>query len=436
MRRRIVTVALAAVALAVTVFGIPLAILVQRMVLSDEQGELERLALRAAVDVGPTYASGDPIELPSTEAAVQLAVYDTAGARITGRGPVQLDQPLEDALNGVPVDSRNGLLAAAVPVNSGEQVIAVVRASSPSSVVQHRVWWLWAGMAGIATIAAASAFLLARRLSTVLVRPLIELEQVSTELGEGNLGARAGPSGVAEIDHAGAALNRTADRLSALIARQRSFTADASHQLRTPLTRLRLELEKGLEGDPDDLRLAVQEALASADVLGQTVDDVLALARGDGGGGSFSVEALLDGVREAWHGTLAAQDRPLRLRGDPGVMVVASLPAARQIVQTLVDNAYRHGSGVVEIQARDVGGAVAIDVLDEGAADGSGAVRVEVTHTQRPREGRGLALARSLAEAEGGRLTTGIQDGLTRVSVYLPTLPEDTPERDRGARAG
>ena len=197
MRRRIVTVALAAVALAVTVFGVPLAILVQRMVLSDEQGELERLALRAAVDVGPTFASGDPIELPSTEPAVQLAVDDTAGTRITGRGPAQLDQPLRDALSGVPVDSRNGLLAAAVPVNSGEQVIAVVRASSPSSVVQHRVWWLWVGMAGIATIAAASAFLLARRLSTVLVRPLIELERVSTELGEGNLGARAGPSGVA-----------------------------------------------------------------------------------------------------------------------------------------------------------------------------------------------------------------------------------------------
>ena len=424
MRRRIVTVALSAVVLAVTVFGVPLAILVQRMVVSDEQGELERLALRTAVDVGPTYASGDPIELPSAEAAVQLAVYDQAGSRIAGRGPRELDQPLRGSLKGVPVDTRDGLLAVAVPVGAGERVFAVVRASSASSVVEHRVWWLWAGMAGIAVIAAASALLLARRLSMVLVRPLIELEQVSTELGDGNFGARANPSGVAEIDHAGAALNRTADRLSALIARQRSFTADASHQLRTPLTRLRLELENGLEGDPDGLRRAVQEGLASADVLAQTVDDVLAVTHGDGGGGSFAVEVLLDGIREGWHATLAAQDRPLRVRWEPGLVVVASLPATRQIVQALVDNAYRHGSGVVQIQARDVGGAVAIDVLDEGASDGGGPVRVEVTDTAQPRTGRGLGLARSLAEAEGGRLTTGTQDGLTRVSVYLPARPE------------
>ncbi len=425
MRRRIVTVALSAVLLAVTVFGVPLAILVQHLVVSDEQGELERLALRAAVDVGPTFASGDPIELPSSEAAVQLGVYDRAGLRISGRGPQRLDQPLRRSLSGAAVDTREGQLAVAVPVNSGEQVIAVVRASSPSSVVRHRVWWLWAGMAGIAGIAAVAAFVLARRLSTLLVRPLIELEQVSTQLGDGNFAARAGPSGVAEIDQAGSALNRTADRLSALIARQRSFTADASHQLRTPLTRLRLELEGGLEGDAEELRQAVQQALASADVLSQTVEDVLALARGDGSAGSFPVETLLEGIRDGWHGTLAAQDRPLRVRWDPGLVVVASLPAARQIVQTLVDNAYRHGRGVVEIQARDVGGAVAIDVLDEGAKDGSGPLRVQVIGAERPSQGRGLALARSLAEAEGGRLTTGIQDGLTRVSVYLPALPED-----------
>ncbi len=430
MRRRIVAVALSAVVLAVTVFGIPLAILVQRMVISDEQGELERLALRAAVDVGPTFGSGDPIELPATEGGVDLAVYDPRGGKVSGVGPTRLDSSLALALQGTPVDRRDGSVAVAIPVSSGEQVIAVVRASSPMSEVRQRVWWSWAGMAGIACVAAAAAFLLARRQSAVLVEPLIELERVSSELGDGNFGARAGASGVAEIDQAGAALNRTADRLAALLGRQRSFTADASHQLRTPLTRLRLELENGLDGPPEDLTRAVQEALVAADVLSQTVDDVLALARGDSAGGSFEIQTLFDGVREAWHGTLAAMDRPLRLRTEPGLVIAASLPAARQIVQTLVDNAYRHGGGVVELHARDVAGAVAIDVLDEGAHGQRGPARLDAEGAD-PRPGRGLVLARSLAEAEGGRITSGVQDGRTRVTVYLPGRPNPTSDAER-----
>ncbi len=433
MRRRIVVVALSAVVLAVTVFGVPLAILVQRMVISDEQGELERLALRAAVAVAPTYASGDPIELPATEDAVTLGVYDPNGTRVGGGGPQELDRSLVSSLDGAPVDSRAGPLAVAVPVSSDEKVIAVVRASSPMSVAQHRVWWSWAGMAAIAGVAAGAAFLLARRQSAVLVQPLIELEQVSAELGDGNFAARAGSSGVAEIDHAGSALNRTADRLAALIARQRSFTTDASHQLRTPLTRLRLELEDGLAGDPEQLTVAVGQALASVDALSQTVDDVLELARGDSTRGSFPVEVLFDGVRESWHGALAAVDRPLRFRADPGLVVAASLPAARQIVQTLVDNAYRHGAGVVELRARDVGGAVAIDVLDEGPVgrgDVSGGPIVEGDVSGQPSPeadrflpGRGLRLARSLAEAERGRITVGVETRMTRATVYLPAEP-------------
>ena len=424
MRRRIVAVALSAVVLAVTVFGLPLAILVQRMVVADEQGELERLALRAAVDVAPTYRSGDPIELPLTEPEVDVAAYDARGRLVTGRGPDHLDTALAAALTGAIVERHNNDLEVAVPVSSGEQVIAVVRASSPSSLVDHRVWWSWAGMAGIGLIAAAAAWLLARRQSTILVRPLTDLERVSTELGDGNFGARATESGVPEIDSAGHALNRTADRLAALIARQRSFTADASHQLRTPLTRLRLELEDGLDGSPEGLDHAVREALVSADALSQTVDDVLELARGGSSTDSFAVLALLNGVRENWHGLLAAADRPLRITAEPDLTVAASLPAARQVVHTLLDNAYRHGRGVVEVRARDVGGVVAIDVLDEGGtSEPTLPTADEQDESDGNRRGLGLRLARSLAEAEGGRLTAGREGSHTRFTVFLPAPP-------------
>jgi signal transduction histidine kinase len=424
VRRRIVTVALSAVVLAVTVFGLPLAILVQRMIIADEQGELERLALRAAVDVGPTYPSGDPIELPPTESEVDLAVYDARGRPVTGRGPDRLESALAAALSGAIVERHNDDLEVAVPVSSDEQVIAVVRASSPSRLVEHRVWWSWAGMTGIGLIAAGAAWLLARRQSTILVQPMTDLERVSTDLGAGNFGARATPSGVPEIDRAGHALNQTADRLEALIIRQRSFVVDASHQLRTPLTRLRLELEDGLTRDAEGLEQSVGEALVSAEVLSRTVDDVLELARGGRSTDSFDVETLLTGVRENWHGILAAADRPLRITSEPDLRVAASLAAARQIVHTLVDNAFQHGRGVVEVRARDVGDVVAIDVMDEGGPFEPTIPAAEVPGAPGgDRSSMGLRLARSLAEAEGGRLAAGREDTRTRFTVFLQAPP-------------
>lgn len=423
VRKRILAVALSAVLLALTVFGVPLAVLLQRMVVADEQGELERLALRAAVVVAPTYTAGDPIELPQTEAEVTLAVYDPRGRKVTGRGPEQLDHPLASSLRGTIVELHDSDLEVAVPVSSNERVIAVIRASSPASALNHRIWWSWAAMAAIGLVAAAAAWLLARRQSTILARPLTDLERVAHELGDGNFGARAQPSGVFEIDEAGQALNRTADRLQALITRQRSFIAHASHQLRTPLTRLRLELEDGLGRGPESLDSAVREALTSAETLSQTVDDILEVARGQRSRDSFSVATLLDGLRQAWHGTLAASDRPLRLTSEPGLTVAASLPAARQALNTLVDNAYRHGRGVVEVRARDIAGIVAIDVIDEG-----GHTKIAMsTGVERPagepsrERGLGLALARTLAEAEGGRLTFASDEDQTRFTLLLPS---------------
>ncbi len=425
MRRRILLVALTAVVLAVGLFGIPLAVAEQRAILSDEHGELERLALRAAVTVSPGYTRNDPIELPSTEPGVDLAVYDTGGGRVTGAGPAQLDSGLESSLQGRVVDGETGGdLVVGVPVTSGERLIAVVRAASARSAVQARVWWSWAAMAGIALVAASIAVAFAAAQSRRLARPLTGLERASTELGDGNFAVRTERSGVPEIDRAGESLDRTAERLAALMARERAFSAHASHQLRTPLTSLRLQLETGLQEGPEALRDAAHEAMRSADQLSRTIDDVLQLARGTSSRGQgFEADDLLDDVRQRWHGVLAADDRPLRLvvEGDaPGSR--ASLPAARQVLDVLVDNAYRHGSGAVTVTARDSGGALAIDVSDEGSSPDfrlpTGASG-DVGGSGEPTT-LGLPLARSLAEAEHGRLLLAVGEPSTRLTLLLP----------------
>jgi signal transduction histidine kinase len=253
---------------------------------------------------------------------------------------------------------------------------------------------------------------------------LSRLAGVATNLGEGNFAARAGVSGVPEIDQAGQALNDTAERLGNLVNRERAFSAQASHQLRTPLTGLRLELEAGLAGDETTLRTAADDAIRSVDQLARTIDEVLSLARSTGGAQEpWRVEALLADLNERWHGLLAAAGRPLRIVLEEPPGPGTSLAAARQILDVLVDNAYRHGVGTVTIRARESAGAVAIDVIDEG----SSIILPLPIASERfvepsAQAGRlGLALASSLADAEGGRIVQAVGESHTRVIVLLPS---------------
>ncbi len=438
VRRQILTVALSAVLLAVALFGVPLAVAVRHTIATGEQSELERVALRGAVTVSPGFRR-DPIELPPVQSGVDLGVYAADGTRVAGVGPGMLDTDVGRALSRDVVNAQTADdIVVSVPVSSGESVIAVVRAASARSDIRHRIWWAWAGLAGLAFVAASCAGVLAAAQSRRLSRPLTALEEAATELGGGNFAVRTDRSGIPEIDRAGESLDRTASRLAEAMARERSFSAHASHQLRTPLTTLRLQLETGLRAGPEALEAAAVEAIRSADHLEQTIDDVLALARGVvGRGDGFEVDDLFDHVRQRWHGTLAAADRPLRFVVEDPVASSASLTAARQIVDVLVDNAYRHGAGAVTLRARETAGALAVDVMDEGSATdlqlGQAADPSSDQAADRPSDAGvatatlGLPLARSLAEAERGRLLVVADEPQTRVTLLLPSRSAGRP---------
>jgi signal transduction histidine kinase len=230
-------------------------------------------------------------------------------------------------------------------------------------------------------------------------------------------------SGVPEIDRTGAALTATAARLSEQIERERSFAAQASHQLSTPLTRLRLELEGGLAGEPEGLPAAAHEALATAEALSRTVDEVLALTRrATAPIEAFAVEPLVTEIVAQWRGEFASADRPLRLVVEDPPLASASPVAVRQILQVLLDNAHRHGSGAVTVTVRESGGTVAIDVVDRGSSQVGWPA---FDATPRP---LGLAMARSLAESQGGRLLLNSDDSVTRFTLLVPADdPGDPP---------
>lgn len=417
MRGRVLRVALAAVVIAGVILGIPLGYAAAHLVRVDEQTRLEQLVLRSALTVSPGYRSGDPIELPAVGADITIGVYDVRGRLVTGAGPPMLEPETRATLRGRALTADVGEdLVSTVPVAAGESVIAVVRASTPESAVHHRILlWLLA-LAGAELAAGLIAAAFAAWQSRRLARPLVTLAGSATALGEGDFTARSTPAGIPEIDAVGSSLDRTAGRLADLIERERGFSAHASHQLRTPLTQLQLQLELGLERDEDGLREAALAAMATADRLTQTVDDVLALARPGRDGSGIEIEALLEECRETWQGVLARAGRPLHVALEERVRAGVSLEAARQALDVLIDNAFRHGTGAVTVTARRTHGAVAIDVGDEGRMP---ADLPDVSAT-----GLGLPLARSLLTVEGGRLVAGPPGEPTRWTVLLP-VPGD-----------
>jgi signal transduction histidine kinase len=406
VRRRIVVLSVLAAVLATSLFGVPLTIGVARYYLDDERTELERVADTAAITIAAQVGRGGaPAALPTStpQDDLDIALYGADGRRMSGDGPAIADAPVEQALHGRPGSQDVvGQLVVAVPVTDGDRVDAVVRAASDYSAVARRIAWTWAAMLGLGTLAVGATWLVARRQARRLAGPLEALSRTAQQLGGGDFSVRTEATGIPEIDSAGSSLNSTAVRLSDLVSRERAFAAAASHQLRTPLTGLRLGLETAVEAPDGDLRAAATAAIGAADRLERTIDDVLSLTRDPGRKGTpLDVDSLVREVGQTWRPVLAAQGRPLRVDLQPDAPATgAAVAAVRQVLAVLLDNAARHGAGTVTLTVRDADGALAFDVAD----DGPGLDDVVPPLPGTTGHGIGLVLARRLAEAEGGRL--------------------------------
>lgn len=413
--------------IAVVALAIPLGIAVGRLYRDDEVIRLEREAARAAQEVGGSVGGADPVELTGGRGETRLGLYALDGNRTAGAGPFQADAVVRRALRGESADATlAGELVVAVPVAREERVVGAMRAALDEGAVAARVRRAWLVMGALGAAAVGIAGLVALVLSRRLARPIERLAGAAERLGAGDFTVAPEASGVAEIDTAGFALAATAGRLRDVLERERAFSADASHQLRTPLAALRLELEAAaLDPARSSVERLSAKGLVQVDRLERTIETLLELARDQAGSTErIGVAELLAEVDGEWRGALAATGRPLRTETErrASALEVSARPA-HEILRVLLENAERHGTGSVTVAARAVDAAVVFAVRDEGVLAGDPSRLFERRDASAAGLGIGLTLARSLAEAEGGRLVYDAAAPSTTFTLVLPSLP-------------
>jgi signal transduction histidine kinase len=205
-----------------------------------------------------------------------------------------------------------------------------------------------------------------------------------------------------------AGLQRSADSMAAALAAEREFASDASHQLRTPLTALSMRLEEiSTSRSLSEVREEARVALHQVERLTSVVDSLLSRARrGRGTAVPVELRALLVQQLEEWSPAFAGRGRRLALLPHEPVVVLATPSALSQVLATLIENSLEHGAGTATITARRTGGSAVVEVTDEGQGVPAsiGARVFERSVSSSGSTGVGLALARDLAEADGGRL--------------------------------
>ena len=319
---------------------------------------------------------------------------------------------------------QQNLLYVAVPASSGAKVTGAVRITYPTSSVDSRILRYRLMLLAIGGIVLVAATLVGLRFASWVSAPLARLETVAAEAGAGDLSTRAEEEGPPEVRSLAAAFNHMIGELEQLVRSQEEFVADASHQLRTPLTALRLRLEN-LGGDVNDsARPDLERALEEVERLSRLVDGLLALARAEVSPlERVNLASLVDERIEAWS-TLAAEQG---VKLEASVTGMASVGADRlgQALENLISNALavspQGGTVLVsgsrgELHVIDQGPGLseeererAFDRFWRGGKSGTGS-------------GLGLAIVKRLIEIDGGtvELRAAPEGGLDAV-IHLHT---------------
>ncbi|MDQ1398820.1 MAG: hypothetical protein QOK20_752 [Acidimicrobiaceae bacterium] len=459
MRRRLLLSYLALTALVLVLLEVPLGVLYARREHDSLTAVARRDASVLAVVAGESLEHPGEHDLQSlaaryrAETGAEVAVTDAEGRTLValdpgdpgGGGPdfetAVAAARLGRSQVGAHSDDEGPETAVVVPVRGPTGLLGVVVVAVSARPTETRIHRAWLALAGFAVFLLGVAAVLGMWLARGLARPLLALETASGRLGDGDLSARAPVEGPAEVAALASQFNRTADRLGELVAAQQQFVADASHQLRTPLTALRLRLENLAAELSDDAAGQLEDAQGEVDRLTRLVDGLLALSRAQQQVQAPSAVDISEVVAErcaAWAALADEQDVELTMSvtaADP-VRAIVVPGHLEQILDNLLANAVEASPPGHSIEVGiEVGIAATRDhaaARDRAEARMNGMVAVHVRDhgpglNDRDRQrafdrfwqggattgtsGLGLAIVRQLATANGGTITLETPDG-------------------------
>ena len=464
LRARLLAAVAYVLLLAIVAFGVPLGLSlsarVNAEVRTQAQAQADLVAATAADLLAP--AGRAQLQTLARTAATSLrgrvlivhangrVVVDSAGPSELGASYASRPE-IQGALAGRQTQVQRAsatldkqILATAVPIIHGGRTVGAVRVTQSISAVHRAVLHVELAIALIALIVLTLGLLAGALLAGQIGRPLRRLETVARRVAQGDLRARAVVEGSLEQRSLCTSFNDMTSRIAYLLSAQKDFVADASHQLRTPLTGLRLRLEEAKA--LSDRREAVAEldaAMAELDRLSHTVDELLRLSRAGGrsaAGTSVDLGALAADAVQRWRPQASGRGIALhhRLEGHPGAVWAARADLERAL-DALIENALRYSpagqtvviaAGPHRIEVHDRGPGVSADereLVFERFGRGSAGI------ASSPGSGLGLPIARELAREWGGDVALKRRDGGGTVATI--DLPDDASSLDRGGRS-
>ncbi len=468
MTRRLVSAAIALVITMLVVLGVPFL----RTVENYQRERLRRDLVGDAVVIGATVedalSEGDGSDAVTQSVALRysrrtgarvvivdkfgllradsssVAVDSTSAERRSMAGRPEIQQALKGEFAAVTRNSKTlgyPSLFVAVPVSSAGKLLGVVRVSFPTSDVNRLIAVQRTRLIAVGVGMTALVSLLAVWLARMIARPIAILEAATREFGAGHLQTRAtierGPD---DIRRLASEFNTMAARIDDVVNTQHAFVADASHELRSPLTAIRLQLEamEYVSGPALDERRS--RALEEVTRLSRNVDGLLLLARQDAPNKpahDIDLSALVTSRAEFWESLINERQLHLTTAITPGLIALTEPDRVVTVLDNLISNAIDAAPprSIITISALEspphLGSPTHVDIhiIDQGqgmTAEQRVAAfdrfwRANTHRTPLGGSGLGLAIARKLVAVDRGtiRLDGAPGTGIDAVVTYL-----------------
>jgi signal transduction histidine kinase len=440
--------------LAIIALGVPLALSlsarVNDEVRSQAQGQADLVAATAADLLSATRRGELTVLTRSSAAAVRgrVLVVDRSGIVLADSavpaetGSSYAERPeIVSALHGSGVQVQRAshtlgeeILATAVPIIRNGVAVGAVRVTQSVAAVHAAVTRVELGLALIGAIVLALGLAAGVVIAGQIARPLRRLERVAGQVAGGDLSARAAIEGSREQRSLGASFNEMTDRVGRLLDSQRAFVADASHQLRTPLTGLRLRIEEArAAGVGPAAARELDAGAAEVDRLAQIVEELLVLSRAgerELPGERLDLDGALERACARWRATAAEREIALEQEELHGGEVWCAAVDADRVLDVLLENALRYSPPGSCVTLASTPGRIEIRDRGPGLTPADGEAIFERFHRGSAGlggpsgSGLGLAIARELARGWGGEVTLRNRDGGGAVATLTLTLSE------------